>query len=420
MIKSLRKKFVMINMLLVFIVLFIVFASAAATNIRRAKSETFMALQMALGGRVVTSAARAFPINEVTSGRAQAFSQTATQITFYRTPSVLVVLDENGVMELFRADAMAVSIDIINEVVELVKDSPDDFGTVKKYNLQYLRRYEGGKTALGFVELSAEQNNIRHVIFASIVMGSISMACFFAVSLFLSKWALKPVEKAWEQQRRFVSDASHELKTPLTVILANMGILKTNNEDSVKNQIKWVENTQDEATRMKELVDNLLFLAKNDDADTKVIYDAVDFSDTVLTIALSMESVAYEKNIAIETDNIESGLKILGSNEQLKRLVMILLDNAVKYSDENSRIPIELRRESGKAILKISNNGSQLPPEKIPHIFDRFYRVDESRSKEGYGLGLSIAKSIVANHNGTITAESINDLTVLSVVLPLS
>jgi len=418
MIKTLRKKFVMINMLLVFIVLFIVFFSLAVSNIRRAKSETFVALQMTLGGRLVT-AARAFPINEVTSGRTQVMPQAATQVTFYHMPSALVILDEYGELELFRAEAMSVSMDIINEVVELVKDSEDDIGIVKKYNLQYLKRNEGGKTLLGFVELSAEQTNIRRAIFASTIMGSLAMAGFFAVSLFLSKWALKPVEKAWEQQRRFVSDASHELRTPLTVILANMGILKSNNEDTVKSQIKWVNNTHDEAARMKELVDNLLFLAKNDDTDTKIVYDEVDFSDTVLTIALSMESVAYEKNIAIETDSIDLGLKVSGSSEQLKRLVMILLDNAVKYSDENSRIPIKLYKESGKAILKISNNGSLLPAENIPHIFDRFYRVDESRSKEGYGLGLSIAKSIVANHNGTISAEADNNLTVLSVILPV-
>ena len=411
MIKNLRKKFVMTNMFLVSIVLFIVFASAAVTNIRRAKSETFMALQMVMGGRVIAS--RAVNIGEPMGGR--------TQMAFYRTPSVLINLDENGDVEFFRTEAITmITTDIINEIVKFVRESEDDYGVIKKYNLQYMKRYEGNKTTVAFVELSNEQTVIRQVMLGSLIMSCLSMAGFFAVSLFLSKWALKPVEKAWEQQRRFVSDASHELKTPLTVILANMGILKTNNEDTVKSQMKWVENTQDEAARMKELVDNLLFLAKNDGADTKIIYDEVDFSDTVLTIALSMESVAYEKNIAIETDYIEAGLAVLGSNEQLKRLIMILLDNAVKYSDENSQIPIKLYKESGKAILTISNNGSQLSPENIPHIFDRFYRVDESRSKEGYGLGLSIAKSIVANHNGTIMAEGRDSLTVLSVTLPLS
>ena len=418
MIKALRKKFVMINMLLVFIVIFIVFFSMAVSNIRRAKAETFVALQMTLGGRLATSVSRAIPVgeSEVSGGR----TQIAAQVTFYRTPSVLVVLNEYGAIEFLREEAMTVSMDIVYEVLDIVKGSTDDFGTIKKYNLQYLKRSEGGKTMVGFVELSDEQINIRRSVIASLVMGGLSMAGFFVVSLFLSKWALKPVEKAWEQQRRFVSDASHELRTPLTVILANMGILKSNNGDTVKDQMKWVDNTKDEATRMKELVDNLLFLAKNDDIDTKIIYDEVDFSDVVLTIALSMESVAYEKNISIETERIEAGIRISGSNEQLKRLVMILLDNAVKYSDESSQIPIKLSKESGRAVLTISNNGSQLSPEKIPYIFDRFYRVDESRSKEGYGLGLSIAKSIVANHNGNITAESNDNLTVLTVSMPLS
>ena len=169
---------------------------------------------------------------------------------------------------------------------------------------------------------------------------------------------------------------------------------------------------------MRSLVDNLLFLAKSDSTKERVILDKVNLSEIAINIALSMESIAFERNISIDTEEVSEDVFVLGDKGELSRLMMILADNAVKYSKDYGTVSIHLKEiYSNKIQLKVTNFGEPLTKEDIEHIFDRFYRADKSRSKSGYGLGLSIAKSIVEGHKGTILAESSDGLTVFTVIL---
>jgi signal transduction histidine kinase len=223
----------------------------------------------------------------------------------------------------------------------------------------------------------------------------------------LARWTLKPVALSWEQQKQFVADASHELKTPLTVILANTGILLSHKQDTIEAQSKWIEYTQTEANRMKKLIDDLLFLAKADAAHKSLIQSTVNLSDVLWHCILPFESVAYENGVRIDT-NIEPDLCFMGNEGQLQQLVVILIDNACKYAGRSGLVTVNLVRKYDELILKINNTGAIIPTDHLNHIFDRFYRVDTARTRErgGYGLGLAIAHTIVDTHKGNIRVTS--------------
>ena len=241
-----------------------------------------------------------------------------------------------------------------------------------------------------------------------LLVGALALGAFFVISLLLSSLALRPAERAWEQQRRFVADASHELKTPLTVILTNTGILLSHPEDTVAEQRKWVEYIRDEAQRMRELVEDLLFLARHDAGREPPPDQTVDLSELLWSALLPFEPVAFEQGVELES-GIQGGLTVRGREDQLRRLAAILLDNAVKYAGAQGKVRVALTRgEKGGACLTVRNTGPAIPPEHLEHLFERFYRADDSRARSsgGYGLGLAIAKSIVDSHRGTITVQS--------------
>ncbi len=258
-----------------------------------------------------------------------------------------------------------------------------------------------------FADMSSERSSMTAFFLTSLLVGTVGLGAFFLASLFLASWALRPVQKAWQRQRRFVADASHELKTPLTVILTNIGILLAHKEDTIAGQSKWVENTKTEADRMKQLVDDLLFLAKADAPRQPDAHKEFDLSDTVWSALLPFESIAFEAGLSL-TSEIAPSLTASGSEGELRQLVAILLDNACKYAGEKGRVTLLLERSGDHARLCVNNTGEPIDPVHLPHLFERFYRVDESRYRkhDGYGLGLSIAKQIADNHRAKITVES--------------
>lgn len=244
------------------------------------------------------------------------------------------------------------------------------------------------------------------LIFAGV--GVLALGAFFLISIFFSRWALNPVETAWTQQQRFVADASHELKTPLTVILASSAILKARPEESIESQSQWIDSTQSEALRMQELVNDMLELARPASASKDCHYrEEVDFTDLVENLALQFESVAFEKGVSIEC-RIDPEVKVHGNKKRLQRLASTLIDNACKYAESGSTVTVRLSKSIKDATLSVHNTGQTIPAEDLPHIFDRFYRTDKARTSEtgGFGLGLAIAREVAQNHGGDICAES--------------
>ena len=235
----------------------------------------------------------------------------------------------------------------------------------------------------------------------------------YIISKKLSNIIVKPVEETMEKQKQFISDASHELKTPLAVIEANVDVL----ENKVGKN-KWMEYIQSEITSMNKLINDLLFLAKTENIKTIKNKEQINISDEIKMVSSMFESVAYEKSVNIKYD-IQEDIKVNVDKEDIKQITSILLDNAIKHTDSGNNVYVELKKEKGLNIIKIKNEGKPIPEEEQNKIFERFYRVDKSRnrSEKRYGLGLAIAKTIVEKYNGKIGVNCKNGITEFKIVL---
>jgi len=290
-------------------------------------------------------------------------------------------------------------------------------GLIRNYHLRYLRQDNGLYEKLAFVDISMEQAMMRGMLGLCLLIAFLSLLLLLGVSVLLSRWAVRPVEKAWRQQRQFLSDASHELKTPLTVILSNAELLEA--AELTEKPARWADNIRSEAHRMKTLVEEMLTLARADSAEHTIQRIPVSLSDLAEDCALAFEPVAFESGKALEADLAED-VTVPGDGEQLYRLISILLDNAVKHGAAGGAIRLTLQKTERQAVLTVSNPGEPLSPEQLSHLFERFYQTDASRGEQsGFGLGLSIAKTIAEAHRGTLTAESDPQSTRFSVALPL-
>ena len=256
------------------------------------------------------------------------------------------------------------------------------------------------------------------------------LACIFVLSWVFSRWALRPAEEAWSRQQDFVADASHELKTPLTIILANMSILAKHPEASVASQSRWIESTAQEAKSMQGLVGDMLQLARMDAEEGAVqpVRETVDVSDLLEMELLQFESRMFERHVSFVYE-MDDGVRVRGDRAQLLRLVGTLVDNACKYVDESGKVSVSLSSEGsagkGQAVLRVQNSGTAIPAEDLPHVFDRFYRASKARTRgeatSGAGLGLAIAQEIAVSHGGSIqVASSEDEGTTFTVRLPLA
>lgn len=334
--------------------------------------------------------------------------QESEERQFAVLPVFSVTLDKNGAVAGLFGNNVTVSDEVLQEAVSEVLASSADEGTISSLDLRYLKQSLPDGTHIAFVSKTWENDSLFSLVRTSLLVGGGGLACFFLISLFLSSLAVRPVKTAWEQQRQFVADASHELRTPLTVILTNSSILLSHPQETVDSQSKWVEYIQAEAQRMKVLVEDLLFLAKSEGAQAvKSVLASIQLSELVMGCLLPFESVAFEAGVTLDSE-ITPGITLSGNQEQLRRLVVILLDNACKYAGEGGAVKLRLFRSQDAVLLTVHNTGEPVSAEHLPHLFERFYRTDSDRSRSsgGFGLGLAIAKSIVDAHHGTISVAS--------------
>ena len=241
------------------------------------------------------------------------------------------------------------------------------------------------------------------------------------LAFFLTKNALKPVADAFEKQKELTANASHELKTPLTVISTNISVLKSEPDSTIKDNEKWIESIDNQVGKMQELIHGMLELSKLD--STKLLHVPLDLSNIVEGQCLDYEVVCFEKGIAFDT-TIQPNITILGDKQTLSRVILILLDNAVKYSGKDGgKIELKLNADKKVAKLTVMNTGESISDEDAKRVFDRFYRVDGSRSKDvedtSFGLGLAIAKTTVVDHGGEISCHGVENGTQFEVILPI-
>ncbi|MBR5753838.1 MAG: HAMP domain-containing histidine kinase [Clostridia bacterium] len=344
----------------------------------------------------------------------------------FRDDVALLLLSEEGEVLLLESPNKTFQKELEEDLEQTRKElrlTPDATGLTLNKSLRYLKQpLKGVGTKVALMDRTSELKQIYFQTRIYAVLSFIMLVLILVLCDFMARRSILPVDEAIRNQQQFIADASHELKTPLTVMLANLDIMAASPDATIRESAKWVENTKQEAGRMSKLVNEMLFLARSDAAmDMHYNFRLIDLAEVANEVTLAAEALAFERNIRLETD-IRSPAQVVGDAERLKQVIMILGENAAKYVDEGGTVRLTVNDTSHRTVLlTVFNTGRPIPPEKAPHIFDRFYRVDESRVREqgGYGLGLSIAQKIVQKHNGEIAlAYSDERGTCFSVKLP--
>ncbi len=402
MLSKLRNQFIIINMTCVGIILLVVFCIIGVSTFERLEKDSQMALEKAF----MHDEKGNMPAWEIGGPKLEEKDNFRLNLATF----VVRVNADRTVGDLFGQN-VTISEETLEQIVSKCLDNGNEKGYIRdsklNVSLKYLIREFQGNTEIAFYDMSQDYNMLFHLIKNFALAGLFSMLIFFIISRQLAKWILRPVEESWERQKQFVADASHELKTPLTVILANTEILNSHSQDTIKEHSKWLEYIKEEAEHMKGLVNDLLFLAKSDAAREKVVFSEVNISDILWNVYLPFESVAFEQGKSLNAE-IASDIYIKSDAGKLKQLMMILLDNACKYTLDNGKIYVNLYKHQEKIVLSVNNSGEPIPKEYLPHLFERFFRAEESRARQqgGYGLGLSIAKTITDMLHGKISVVS--------------
>jgi len=324
----------------------------------------------------------------------------------------------------------SVAVSYKGEILEIKNDSPmvyasddlaqmakniikDGKSTGTKDNLTFLKTDKNGYALVVFMDNTVVNESAMTLFRYTLIFGSAALVLFFFLSVFLARKIVAPLEESYQKQKQFISDAGHELKTPVSVVNANAELLSRQIGDN-----QWLSNIQYENQRMGVLVTQLLELARTESVTPQT--ERTDFSRLVAGEALPFESVAFENGLTLDT-NIAPGITVDGNSAQLKQLTAILLDNAIRHSHQKSAVRLSLTRNHSTAVLSVINKGDEIPPEQKEQLFERFYRADPARSGEDqhYGLGLAIAKAIVNAHHGHIEVNCYNGLVEFHVRMPM-
>ena len=286
------------------------------------------------------------------------------------------------------------------------QQSEKSFGTLGSLGYIYYKEDMGGMCKIALAETSYLSSRlVKNVVLLALVL-VLSLALFFFISVRLSKLAAKPLEKAVAMERQFVADISHDLKTPVTVILANSSILRESPDSKVSEQMQWIDSTDTAAKNMMNLVSEMLTLSSLESPGRTVKKEPVSLSSAAEKSVLQMESVAYDRGVTVDSD-IEPDIVISADPLYIPRICDGLLENALKYEPDGGCVSLTLKRQRKSAVLTVRNAGSSISEEDLPHIFERFYRGDKSRSmQKGHGLGLPIIKQMTDILGADIRAES--------------
>ena len=403
MIRQLRWKFVLINMSLVLVILLSLCAVLMATTQDSLRRDSLTALDQAVtlsGDNTPSFSAHLSPEGE---NNYPLFGTEKVQLPYF----TVQITGQNSLLVLANQFFDTSDQDTLLQVVNDALEYPSDTGPINRgdYQLRFLRVNTILGYRIAFVDLTQEQSTLtslaRNLVFVSLG----TLAVFFGISLLLAQWAVRPVEKSWKQQRQFVADASHELKTPLTVILSSLDMLDQYGESEPEKKQRWLDNVRASSIQMKTLVEEMLVLARNDNATQQVTMAPCSLSDVVEDALMLFEPLAFEQGKTLEED-IDPHIQVTGDAGLLRRVVDIYLDNACKYSPAGSVIRVSLKEEGRRALLSVHSQGQPIPRDQLERIFERFYRADPSRTQEGYGLGLAIATELAKLHHGRVWAQS--------------
>ena len=428
MIRKLRIRFVSIMMVIVCTMLIIIFGLVVHMTHSRIREDGFRMMESVANAPMGTRSDR-------NPKRKDENREMNVQLPFFR-----VQIDADGKIVDTDGDYYDLTEEgseaVLEELVSAATASEEKVGGLHDYNLRYYRcnakrwfdkqvpdedPVAADVLIIVFADISSEIATMRSLYRTCIIIGLGSFASFLVISIFFARWAVRPVEEAWAQQRQFVSDASHELKTPLTVILTDAEMLKSPRFDEA-HKAQFVDNILTMSNQMRGLVESLLQLARVDNgAIQKMPLQNIDLSGLVSDELLTFDALFFEKGLTL-AEYITDGITVHGSPQHLKQVVEILLDNAQKYSAPHGTVQVTLQKSGAHhCLLSVADPGDAISPEDLKKIFQRFYRIDEARAmNHSYGLGLSIADNIVKAHKGRIWAESEGGINTFRVELPMA
>lgn len=341
------------------------------------------------------------------------------------TTFIALEIDQNGnIIKQTQSFNTEVDKTILKNVAHAVLNNKVNSGivTISDSSYSYLKSINLNTkiTRIVFVDRSNYQNFLYQLLKSFLLVGLLSLVILFIISVYLTNKTIQPIKQAFDKQKQFIADASHELKTPLTIIKTNTSLILSNPDDSVKYQAKWINYINSQIDRMSKLIDEMLSLAKLDAQKSNIILLPINISKIIESMILMFDAIIYENNLNLESD-IKKDVFVHGDKENLKRLFSILMDNAIKHTNKNGTLSIKLFVDRNKVKIIVKNTGQGIAKENLEKIFDRYYRADNSRDRKtgGYGLGLAIAKSIVLKHKGKIYAQStVNKNTSFIIELP--
>lgn len=328
----------------------------------------------------------------------------------YTVYTVILSIDDN--LEVINHTGNEQNEELIKKIAEKIitnHKTENHVGNLFINKYSYAFKRNGTLIIIDNSDLNSEL--IKSLIFTLLMICILEIIIWIITSR-LTCWIIKPVEESFERQKRFIADASHELKTPLTIMIASSEAFY---KDGKK---KWVDNMRSESERMTALVTDLLDLSQIEN-EKNLNFKLEDLSNLIESSILTFESLFYESKLKLEY-NIEKDIKLNCNKNQIKQLITILVDNAIKHSEPKATVFIILKKEGKEILLEVKNKGEEIPKKEEDKIFERFYKMDTSRNRNSnnYGLGLAIAKSIVENHNGSITANSESGYTVFKITWP--
>ena len=427
MFTRLRNKFLILNMALISIVMigaFVVIYLSTYNNIRLENKGKLASMLLPIsGGQMLLS-------KPIAVGR--------TRVTVEQVLSFQIIVDSKGRLseiisfidmpdEIYeKAAGIAWSNNTDGEIVNLngrkwqyaIQKADVTISSNNGRQLMLFRENED-KNRIVFLDITDSQKRLSELLTTLLVVGLVMLFAILIISYFFAGRAIKPISEAWEKQKQFITDASHELKTPLTIITSNYDALLSVQDETIKSQLKWFYYMKTGTDRMAKLINDLLTLSRMENRELQLEGSEVNISEEGNALIASMEAAIIKKNIALSL-SIEPDVIVNSNRDEIRQVIAILLDNAVKYTNEAGRISISLSKSKSHAIFFIKNDGKEIPDQDLSKIFDRFYRTDPSRTGEagGYGLGLSIAKTVINNLGGNIFAEKDeNGMTIFTFML---